>query len=170
MSELRERKKPAGGSATAVKASPPITKLGAVAELDDLKKQAAPRRQTPADPPRRLAPLILNAVFGLAIIGLVVLIVQSKLPKYPARYGICTFDESVYVDAYTSTECVVVAADGTIEYTGTKEATREKYGDLDTLGKLSRWNLRLPGLHAGSTGLKIYTVPRGQAVFPGQSV
>lgn len=165
MSELRERKKPASQPVPA-HPSPHDAGLG----KSEAPKKAVPIARSRPAPPRRKAPSILNAFFGLAVVGLVVLVAQSKLSafgsRHPARYGICTFDDSVYLDAYTRTECVVIGADGAIESTGTRTETREKYGDLDTLGKLGRWNVNLPSSQAGK-GLKIYNVPRGQAVYPG---
>lgn len=163
MSELRERKRTAGqlqAAPSAVSTSPHAAGLGS-------NKKTPPRT---ARSSRRLAPTVLNAVFGLAIVGLAVLYTQKQAPRYPSRFGICTFDESVYVDPYTRTECVVVGKNGSIEYTGTRKSTRERFGDLDTLGKLARWNLQMPGTESKTrTGLKIYTLSRGQAVFPGKA-
>jgi hypothetical protein len=170
MSELRERKKPAAEPVSASIDASHGSNLGGVIEPDDPKKLAATPRTRPAQPsrpPTRLAPLILNVIFGLAIVGLIVLILQAKLPKYPPRFGICTFDSAIYIDAHATAQCVVIGKDGTVEYTGTRDDTRDKYGDLDTLGKLGRWNLHIPGTSA-STGLKIYTIPTGQSVIPGR--
>jgi hypothetical protein len=117
-------------------------------------------------------------------------LVMSKLngKQYPLRYAVCTYDQSVYVNAHERVDCVVVNRQY-VEHTGSLADVRERYGDLDTLGSISPWTAKkrqnraqIPILsltsedqggenpgegQRGGAGLKIYYVNRGQAVYPG---
>lgn len=102
-----------------------------------------------------LAPLILTAIALLMLTGL-----DSGVP---IKYGICSREGRIYVSSTRTTECLVVHRDQ-IEFKGTLEETRTRYGDKDTFGSIAVW----PGKVSKKAGLKIFYLRPNFVAYPGK--
>lgn len=125
---------------------------------------AAGRRQSPL---KRYTGLFIAIAIGwLGYRALPSLSLPSVLPDH---YGLCTFDESVYISADEApVQCVVVRS-GHVVFHGTLDETRSQYGDRDTLGSIARaarQNLADASM-SGVKAMKIYMLKRGYSVLPG---
>lgn len=185
MSELRQRKlAPSQPAESKVVKTVTVTDASDDEETNaDSKKYTAKDRRTgrspllspakstsgpvvhPARPPSPVRSLLGTLIPILLIVGIAVTTLSNLSLTKQERYAICSREGQVYITSEKSTECVVVHKD-VIEFYGTIEETRTKFGDVDTLGSLAVW----PGKASNNAGLKIYYTRPSWGVYPGASI
>ena len=125
------------------------------------------RKQSPLTPGLyRLQGRVRAIVFAICIIVVMILFRRKNTGVLPMTYAICSRKDSfIYSvdDDFPHPECIVISGAVIADF-GSLEHIRAYWGDKDTNGPATASNPQAP-----KSGVKIYSLPSGHALYPGFS-